>query len=211
MAKAVLFDLDRTLIDLQSYTDYGAALADVEALIGAWDDVATPATDWDQPTIRCMSILFALSGDRHWQEVSDLIATHELAAVPSSRPMPRLADALARSRHLLTAVVTLVAEIPARTVLSRHGVDIPVVVPRRPHLRPKPAADQVQEACRLLGVVPAEAVMIGDSTWDAGAASAAGCGFLGVAATPGGRDRFDPRLPIAEDLIAALEMIDAGS
>lgn len=208
MAKAVLFDLDRTLIDLQSYTDYGAALTDVEALIGAWEDIPAPTTDWDQPTMRCMSILFALSGDPRWSEVSDLIAAHELAAVPRSRPMPRLGDALTRSRRLPRAVVTLVSEVPARTVLSRHAVEIPVVVPRRPDLRPKPAADQVQEACRLLGVDPAATVMIGDSSWDAGAASAAGCGFVGVAATPAGRERFDDDLLLAEDLIAALEMID---
>lgn len=35
MIEAVLFDLDRTLVELQTYTDYVVALADVEALVGA--------------------------------------------------------------------------------------------------------------------------------------------------------------------------------
>jgi FMN phosphatase YigB (HAD superfamily) len=50
--KAVLFDLDRTLIDLQTYTDYGAALEDVESMIGSWNDPPAPETDWDAPTQR---------------------------------------------------------------------------------------------------------------------------------------------------------------
>ena len=130
--RPVLFDLDRTLVDLQTYTDYAAAPADVEVSIGFWDDPPAPATDWDAPTRRCMSILVALSGDPRWSEVSDLIAGREVAAVPSSRPSPRLAEALPLVRHRPAAVVTLVSEEAARAVLRRHGVDIPVLVARRP-------------------------------------------------------------------------------
>ena len=119
MMRAVLFDLDRTLVDLQTYTDYAAALADVEVLVGAWKDPPTPATDWDTPTQRCMSILVALSGDPRWTEVSDLITAHELQAIPLSHPMPRLAEAMVRTDHLPRAVVTLLSEEPARTALLR--------------------------------------------------------------------------------------------
>ena len=97
--RAVLFDLDRTLVDLQTYTDYAAALAHVEALVGAWEYPPTPATDWDTPPQRCMSILVALSGDSRWAEVSALIAAHELRAVPRSHPMPRLEEAMVRTDH----------------------------------------------------------------------------------------------------------------
>ena len=44
--------------------------------------------------------------------------------------------------------------------------------------RKKPAADPVLAACRQLGVAPDEAIMVGDSTNDALAARAAGCGIL---------------------------------
>lgn len=204
--KAVLFDLDRTLIDLQTYTDYGAALEDVESMIGSWDDPPAPATDWDAPTQRCMSILVALSGDPRWDNVSEAIAFHEMAAVTASHAMPRLEEALELAQDIPRAVVTLVAEAPARAVLARHGVDIPVLVPRRPDLRPKPAADQLLEACRLLDVAPSVTVMIGDSTWDAEAAAGAGCGFVGVAATRDGANRFGSGVIAAGDLAAALEV-----
>ena len=41
----------------------------------------------------------------------------------------------------------------------------------------KPAPDGIFEACRRLGVEPSEAIMIGDSRFDEGAAKAAGVGF----------------------------------
>lgn len=204
--EGVLFDLDRTLIDLQTYTDYGAALEDVESMIGSWDDPPAPETDWDAPTQRCMSTLVALSGDPRWSEASEAIAAHEMAAVTASHAMPSLEEALELAHGMPRAVVTLVAEAPARAVLARHGVDIPVLVPRRPDLRPKPAADQLLEACRLLGVPPSRTVMIGDSTWDAEAAANAGCGFVGVAATPDGATRFGSGATTGEDLVVALEL-----
>lgn len=204
--KAVLFDLDRTLIDLQTYTDYGAALEDTESMIGSWDDPPAPETDWDAPTQRCMSILVALSGDPRWTEVSAAIAVHEMAAVAGSHAMPRLEEALELAQGVPRAVVTLVAEAPARAVLGRYGVDIPVLVPRRPDLRPKPAADQLLEGCRLLDVAPSRTVMIGDSTWDAEAAANAGCGFVGVAATRDGATRFGSEVTTGGDLVVALEL-----
>lgn len=204
---ALLFDLDRTLVDLQSYTDYAAARHDVENLIEFRVDESTPATDWDTPTQQCMSVLVALSGDPRWEEVSGLIAAHEMRAVTRSHPMPRLPEALSASAHLPRAVVTLLAEEPARASLRRHGVDIPVLVPRRADLRPKPAPDQIIEACRLLGADPAEAVMIGDSSWDAQSAANAGCRFVGVAATAEGASRFGQGAVIADDLFQALEKV----
>ncbi len=87
-ARALLLDLDRTLVDLQSFTDYAAALSDVEALLGRWSGADVPETDWDQPTMACMSVLHSLLGDPRWRQVSDAIAVHELAAVDQSTLMP---------------------------------------------------------------------------------------------------------------------------
>ncbi len=195
---AILFDLDRTLVDVQSYTDYGAALADVESLIGMWEDLPTPATEWDTPTRRCMGILVTLSGDDRWQGVSDVIERHEMAAIERSHAMPGLAAALLATERLPRAVVTLLPPPAARAALDRHGIAIEHVVGRRPDLRPKPAPDQLLEACRLLGVHRADAIMIGDSTWDQQAAEAAGCGFTGL--TNGGRSEFPEGVETIDDL-----------
>jgi beta-phosphoglucomutase-like phosphatase (HAD superfamily) len=105
-----------------------------------------------------MSILVALCGDPRWTEASEVIAVHEMAAVAASHAMPHLGEAMQLAGGVTRAVVTLVSETPARAILAMHGVDMPVLGPRRPDLRPKPAADQLLEACRLLDVAPSETV-----------------------------------------------------
>lgn len=195
--KAVLFDLDRTLVDVQSYTDYTAALADVESLIGSWEDRPTPPTGWDGPTRRCMGVLVALSGDPRWQSVSDVIERHELAAIDRSTPMPGLD--VVKSMELPMAVVTLLPPGAARATLDHHGVDVDILVGRRPDLAPKPAADQLLAACAALEVGPGDVVMVGDSTWDLVAAEAAGCGFIGL--TNGGSSEFPDGTRVAEGLL----------
>lgn len=194
--KAVLFDLDRTLVDVQSYTDYAAALADVEAIIGSWQDRPTPPTGWDGPTRRCMGVLVSLSGDPRWQRISDVIERHELAAISRSVAMPGL-DRFA-SLEIPMAVVTLLPPGAARRTLDHHGIDITTLVGRRSDLAPKPAADQLLAACAELGVEPAGAVMVGDSTWDQVAAQAAGCDFIGL--TNGALSEFPPGTMLADGL-----------
>jgi phosphoglycolate phosphatase len=184
--RAILLDLDRTLVDLQSFTDYAAALTDVQSLIGGWDPADVPDTDWDRPTQACMAVLHALLGDPRWRDVSESIAAHERAAIPRSRPMPTVLDELDRLAGLPTAVVTLLPVDVARQALVENGIGVgpgaPVdlIVGRDPDIRPKPAPDGVLAACRRLGASPATSVMIGDSTWDAEAARRAGVGFVGV-------------------------------
>lgn len=202
--KALLFDLDRTLIDVQSFTDYAAALSEVEALIGGWADPPTPPTGWDGPTRRCMGVLTALSGDQRWEAVSRLIEQHEMAAVVHSRPMPSLEAAVQMGIGLPCAVVTLLPDTVARVALRLHRVPIGTVVPRRAGRRPKPAPDQLVAACAQLGVEPSQSVMIGDSSWDEQAAIGAGCRFVGV--TNGGLSEFSTSAAVAGDLLEAVEL-----
>ncbi|MBI1350475.1 MAG: HAD hydrolase-like protein [Actinomycetales bacterium] len=191
-ARALLLDLDRTLVDLQSYTDYAAALADVRALMGDWLPADVPETDWDRPTMACMSVLHSLIGDPRWDEMSAAIAVHERTAIPQSVVMPTVPDALAALRELPTAVVTLLAAELVPEVLAAHGIgvgpqrEVDVVVGRAWDVRPKPEPDGLLAACSALEVAPADAVMIGDSSWDAQSAERAGIRFIGVPSSPGG-------------------------
>lgn len=179
--RAILLDLDRTLIDVQTYTDYEAALDEVTQELGGVPEIDVPATNWDSPTRACMQILVALSGDARWEQVSTLIEQHELAALPEAVPMAGLPNLVQSLPHELpTAVVTLLGPNATDRVLEMHGVPIATRIPRRPDLTPKPAPDQLEAACRLLGVEPAGTVMVGDSTWDLRAAESAGVDFIGV-------------------------------
>jgi len=206
-SSALLLDLDRTLIDLQSFTDYGAALDDVRRLVGSWQDVQVPDTDWDRATVACMSVLHAFLDDPRWSDISDAIAVHERRAIPESHLMPTVADARPTLVASPTAVVTLLPADVAIAVLDYHdleiGREIDFVVGRDPRIKPKPEPDGVVEACRLLGVTPQDALMIGDSTWDAQAALAAGAGFVGV--PPDGFDAaVRTQIGTAETLVRAL-------
>ena len=206
--RAILLDLDRTLVDLQSYTDYAAALADVRALVGGWDEADVPDTDWDRPTQSCMAVLHSLLGDPRWEEVSEAIAVHERAAIPRSRPMPTVLDVQGRLAGLPTAVVTLLPVDVATQVLAAHGLGVgpeaavDLIVGRDPVIRPKPEPDGVLAACERLGARPEATAMIGDSTWDAEAARRAGVGFVGVPA-----DAFDGGTRTAPTLADALDLV----
>ena len=210
-ARALLLDLDRTLVDLQSFTDYAAALRDVQQLTGEWVTAEVPETDWDQPTMACMSVLHSLLGDPRWQDVSDAIAVHERAAIPQSVVMPTVLESRETLRQVPVAIVTLLAPELVADVLAAHGIDVgeragaevDVVVGRASHVRPKPEADGLLAACAALGVAPADAVMIGDSSWDAEAAERAGVPFIGVPSSPGGLDGVVHQEPTFADAVAA--------
>ncbi len=202
MPTAILFDLDRTLIDAQTFTDYRSAVSDVRALIGSWPDLEVPETEWDLPTHECMALLVALSGDPRWDTVSKAIEHHELAIVGRSSAMPGLTDALAATEHLQRGVVTLLPHDAARAVLEHHDVAIELLVPRQARFRPKPRPDQLLHALQELRVEPADAVFIGDSSWDAEAARACGVPFLGV--TNDGVSLFDESVQTFPNLLASV-------
>ena len=204
--EGVVFDLDRTLIDVRSHADYARALTDVRRLVGGWKDVTTPETSWDGPVRTCVAVLVALTGDSRWRRVSETIELHELAAVADSEPQPGASAAIEGTRSHRRAVVTLLPERAARAALARHHIDIDAVVPRRPDLRPGPAPDQLLEASRLIDTDPAAILMVGSSVWDHEAAEAAGAAFVGI--TGGDRWAFDDGVitaPSLDEIPALLE------
>lgn len=207
MERALLLDLDRTLVDVQSFTDYAAALESLSTY--SLNDAATglPLTDWDHPTHACMSLLVACAGDDEWQSISDAIAHFERLAIPDSQAMPTLFEAVRSWSNAPVAVVTLLPADVAGEVLAAHGVDIPVIIGRHPHLRPKPHGDGLLEACRRLHVDPNHATMIGDASWDHAAANDAGCSFIGV---PFSNDVFGPDVVTAADLLSAVQRALTG-
>ena len=207
MPRAVLLDLDRTLVDLQSYTDYESAWDDVRASHPEMAVGEGPQTGWTSATRACMGTLAALADGPLWREVSDAVAAHERAAIPRSVTMPGAAQFVPALAHRPIAVVTLLPEDVARDLLRHHGLGIAVVVGRDPRVRPKPAGDGLLDALRQLGEPVEGAVMVGDSTWDAAAARDAGTSFVGVHAGPSEFADDFPDVPVVETLADVLVRI----
>jgi phosphoglycolate phosphatase-like HAD superfamily hydrolase len=201
-AMALLLDLDRTLVDVEPYVDYCAALAELQRIFPA---TAAASVDraWGSCTRAAMAILAARSSDPVWPAASAAVEAYELDGIGRSRPMPGLAAFVARIDPTRTAVVTLLTERGARRTLVRHGVPPPaVVVGRRAGFRPKPAPDPLLAALEGLGATPSAAVMVGDSEVDEAAAQAAGVRFVGL--TNGRPEHgFGPDSLVARDLLEA--------
>ncbi len=200
---AVLLDLDKTLVNVEDYTDYCSALRELESR-GFVPRVAGPDTYWGGCTKRVMDVLLSLEGEA-WETASGIVERYEMWGAASSTPMPYLREFLEVVKDVPKAVVTLLSPRPTAYVLERHGVAVDVVVARERGIRPKPHPDPVLKALEKLGVKPSEAVMVGDSEWDEAAASAAGVTF--VAVTNGRpRHRFKT-IYIAENLQGAATIL----
>ena len=200
-AQAFIFDLDRTLVDLQSFTDYSAALRDVAEYADPASGASVPDADWDAPTLSTMAILVALAGDPRWEPASRAVARHERAAIPRSTAMPGLEALDAALAGAPRAVVTLLPEDVARDVLAHHGVHVDIVIGRDPLIPAKPSGAGLVVAAQRMGVPVSSTVMIGDSSWDHAAAVDAGAAFIGV---PVSASAFDDTVPVTEGLLAAV-------
>jgi phosphoglycolate phosphatase len=97
----------------------------------------------------------------------------------AARPYPGVREGLAalRAAGLLLACVTNKAGRFTRPLLEATGLapSLDVVVTADEVGRRKPDPAPFLQACRLLGVAPGEAAVIGDSANDAEGARAAGC------------------------------------
>lgn len=204
---AVLLDLDRTLVDLQSFTDYDAAWAEVRGLVDPLLAESGPVTGWTSSTRACMSVISALPAGDLWQRVSGIIESYERSAVARSVSMPGAQDFLTALAARPRAVVTLLPDTVAREVLAAHRLEVAVVIGRDPGIRPKPSGDGLRVALSRLGVDAARAVMVGDSTWDAGAAADAGVRFVGVHAPEEEFAGLVPSPPVCGSLADAWALV----
>lgn len=96
-----------------------------------------------------------------------------------SQPYPGVHEALTalHQRRAKLAVVTNKLSGFTEALLSQLGLAdyFELVVCGDTTKSPKPAADPALHACAELGIAPAEALFVGDSTTDVGCARAAGC------------------------------------
>lgn len=187
--KAVVFDLDGTLID--SAPDLASALnrllameglrpvslADIHMMVG--DGVA-----------KLVERGFAAHGRRlATAELEDLarrfVVDYEPNSAVETRPFPGAVEALGelRGEGLALGVCTNKPEAATRAILAAFGMDayISAVVggDTLPGAR-KPDPATLLETLRRLGATPGQAIAVGDSPNDIGAARAAGVPVIAV-------------------------------
>lgn len=195
----LILDLDRTLVDVQTYTNYEAACEDLKKALGEVALDLMPVSGWRSATQKAMAILFALASDEERWEVADrIISGHETAAVPKARAMPHVHEFVAATSRLPRAVVTLMGQAPAEAALAAFGLDVRPVLGRVAGMTPKPEPDSLNRALALFDQTPGGAVMVGDSPWDSEASEAAGVGFVGV--LNGRHSVFPAHLKVVETL-----------
>jgi len=179
----VLFDLDGTLVDSapdiaravnEGFAGFGIppfSVADVAGMIGGGASVA----------IRRAAERAGLGlSERDEQAVLErFLASYMHVSAEGNGLFPgavRLLDGL-RQRGIELGLVTNKAAAVTEVAVDALGIAgyFAVVLGASDRLAKKPAADMLLAALARMGVPPEEAIMVGDSPADHGAARAAGC------------------------------------
>ena len=208
-ARVWLFDFDNTLAALETVVDWAASRRQLEPFLraaGVTDAIFSEFPKGNLPLYN--ALLGRLRGDiaaitapgtsaRAEAEAmllraSQIIEAHELLGVPRAQALPGTADLL-RMLAARGSAVAIVTSNSSRTVaawlaLNRMEDCVRIIVGRDLMMPLKPAPDSVLRALELCGASADEAVFVGDSEADFGAARGAGIGFYGIAAA---RDRRD--------------------
>jgi HAD superfamily hydrolase (TIGR01509 family) len=181
--KAVLFDVDGTLVDTsylhavtwwEAFTQAGheVPMAQVHRAIGMGSDQILDAL---------------LPGGRDKGEDAGIIAAHSaLYSVYWSRlrPLPGAASLLRACRQHGLRVVLASSAGPDELAVMREAIGaedaIDEVTSAGDAEASKPAPDLVQVALEKVGLGPADAVFVGDAVWDVEACQSAGVPCIGV-------------------------------
>lgn len=183
--RAILFDLDGTLVDTAA--DLLGTLDDVRAELGLAPCAAgLPAAVAARGGRGILNLGFpddASAADRLLPRYLQLYAAR---LARSSRPYPGVIALLDRlhANGIAAGIVTNKPQRLARQLLDELGwsARIAVLVGGDTLSVRKPAPEPVLHACAALGVSPAQAAMVGDDQRDIAAGRAAGCGVTIAAA-----------------------------
>lgn len=179
--KAVLFDFDYTLGD----TEGGIVASTRYAL----DRMGLPQPPEGEI---CRTIGMTLErsftaltgsadpvGQREFSRLFDEKAEEVMVDSAVLYPGARKLFGWLQDQGIAAGVVTNKSRERIAAILQREGI-VPAVLVSAGDAVPKPAPDGILLAVRSLGILPEQALYIGDSLTDEAAARAAGCGFIAL-------------------------------
>jgi HAD superfamily hydrolase (TIGR01509 family) len=189
---AFLFDLDGTLIDsvYQNVIAWRNALAKLDIELSVWRIHRRIGMSGG---LFVSALLRETGRSLSEQEIGRLQEDHAaeyLAQIDSVRPLPGARQLLAAltAHQVPWAIATSGRAVMARQSLKLLGVGADAPMVTRDMVRhAKPDPDLFLAAAALLGVDPAQAMVVGDSVWDLLAARRAGA--LGIGLLSGGYGR----------------------
>lgn len=182
LIRAVLFDIDGTLID-SNYLH-------VDAWARAFDEVGAPVDSWrihrsiGMDSTKLLSSLLGERADELGDAAKDGHREHYLSSAPRLRAFEGAADLLraVSARGVEVVLATSSPEDELEILLPALGADdaIKAVTSSADVDTAKPEPDLIGVALERAGVDAAEAVLIGDSVYDIEAAARAGVRAIGV-------------------------------
>ena len=181
--KAVIFDLDGTLLD---------TLEDLKNAVNyALNERGIPAQH-TVPEMRRFfgnGILYALQQaepDVSQEELAEAVKVfrgyYEEHCLDNTRPYAGVAELVRelKEQGFLMAIVSNKVDGAVKELAERFFPEIPVAIGEREGIRRKPAPDTVFQAMKELGVSAEESVYVGDSEVDLATARAAGLPCISV-------------------------------
>jgi HAD superfamily hydrolase (TIGR01549 family) len=203
---AFFFDFDNTLAALEAAVDWAASRVELEAYLrreGVGGAIFAEIPKGNLPLYEALRARLLMEGAGEAADAlavgglartnptallhgaSAIIEAYELRGAERAHALPGATELLRalRAGNSSVAIVTSNSSPTIRRWLERQHPIVPVdvIVGRDAMLPLKPAPDSLLRALALCGAATRDAIFVGDSIVDTGAACAAGVRFYGIA------------------------------